>query len=240
MVGRTSSEQTDRSCFPSSSDWAEIGRNATFSEQKTHRRGETLFREGDCATHLVHIREGLVKLVIYSRQGKDVIVEICGPGSTLGETSLPDGEPYDVTAICISPAATLWESLATLCSKSARESEILRDVVRSLSARLQATRANVCNLAVERVNARIAALLVKFAENPIDPTIPLPVIPLTRQEIADTVGATVETTIRTLSSFVQEGAVERRNRGLVVMDVEYLKAFTRGDVPQPGGRYGRA
>ena len=84
-------------------------------------------------------------------------------------------------------------------------------------------------LAVDRVDARLATLLVKFAERPTGFAVPAPEIPLTRQEMADAVGATTETTIRVVGKFIRDGAVQGRNRKLVVTDLGYLKALAIGD-----------
>ena len=214
--------------FPAAFDAAETRASADFPDRRTHKRGGELFREGDRVTHLVHVQEGLVKLVKHSREGKDVIVEICGPGAVMGETSLLDGHPYDATAVVMTPAVTLWESLTSLHSRISRTPAVLHDLVRSLSTRLRESQTMLQGLAVDRVDARLATLLVKLTERPAGSAVPSPEIPLTRQEMAEAVGATTETTIRVVGKFIRDGAVQGRNRKLVVTDLRYLKNLANG------------
>jgi CRP/FNR family transcriptional regulator, cyclic AMP receptor protein len=199
------------------------------SLRETRRRGDILFMEGSPATHVVTVVEGYVKLVKHSPSGKEVIVGIGGPGEVLGEISLLDRRPYDATAVVMTRAVVLRESSERVLREMARDPAMLRSLALLLSVRLRETQATVQRLATERVENRIATLLIKFAERHGVPGDVALRVPLTRQELADMVGATVETTIRTVSRFIQEGILERRGRRLVITDLDSLKAVANGE-----------
>jgi CRP/FNR family transcriptional regulator len=81
-------------------------------------------------------------------------------------------------------------------------------------------------LAGERVERRMAHILLKLADRVgrADPEGVLLTIPLSRQDLADMAGTTLETTIRTMSRFRTEGLITTRRGGyLVITDVEKLR-----------------
>ncbi len=55
--------------------------------------GEPLFRAGDPGNGCYRIQTGLVKIVVVSQQGEERIISLLGPGATVGELSVIDGEP---------------------------------------------------------------------------------------------------------------------------------------------------
>jgi CRP/FNR family transcriptional regulator len=82
------------------------------------------------------------------------------------------------------------------------------------------------NLATERVEKRIAFLLLKLSEKAgvSDKGFKKINFPLTRQEIAEMVGTTVETCIRTMSKFQKQGMIKSSNNRILIR-VDALKNF---------------
>jgi CRP-like cAMP-binding protein len=54
----------------------------------TYRRGETIFRQGDPADHVLYIQKGAVKLSVISKAGRQAVVAMLGPGEFFGEGCL--------------------------------------------------------------------------------------------------------------------------------------------------------
>ena len=80
----------------------------------------------------------------------------------------------------------------------------------------------------ERVEGRIAMVLLKLARKlgtPVDGGVDLS-IHFTRQDIADMVGSTIETTIRVISRFKKEGIV-RDSKGKMTLDVKRLESILK-------------
>jgi CRP-like cAMP-binding protein len=85
----------------------------------------------------------------------------------------------------------------------------------------------VTSLAVDPVEARLAATLVRLAEREGAGGERLPLI--TRQSLADMTGTTVETTIRTLGRWLKRGLLAERDGQLRIADVAALRAVAEGD-----------
>ena len=100
------------------------------------------------------------------------------------------------------------------------------EIVKYFSDRLRDAHEMLKNIATERVEKRIASLLVKLSEKigidtgnykKLD-------FSLTRQEIAEMVGTTVETCIRTMSKFQKEGMVKSSGNRILIK-IDSLKKF---------------
>jgi CRP-like cAMP-binding protein len=100
-----------------------------------------------------------------------------------------------------------------------------------IGRRLRAAHDSVASLAVDPVEARLAATLLRLARREgtrSDEGVTLP-FQLTRQSLADMSGTTVETTIRILSRWLREGLLDEHGGRLVLTDWEGLSALAAGE-----------
>ena len=74
------------------------------------KRGQALFTEGDRGERVFVIERGRVLVSCVAANGKELVLNICGPGELLGEVSALDGEPHSATATAID------EVHVTLCA----------------------------------------------------------------------------------------------------------------------------
>jgi len=89
----------------------------------------------------------------------------------------------------------------------------------------------VKSLAVDSVEARLAAALLRLAERegargPRGLTLPFH---LTRQSLADMTGTTVESAIRVVSRWQKEGVVRDDGGRLILSDLDELRALAEGE-----------
>ena len=97
-------------------------------------------------------------------------------------------------------------------------------VIHDLGSRLRSSAEQIRSLAVERVEQRIARVLLKLAETggteaPEGRVIEMP---LTRQDVADMTGTTVETAIRVMSKLRRGGLIRTRRGKVVLVDIDAL------------------
>jgi CRP/FNR family transcriptional regulator len=164
--------------------------------------------------------------VKHSQAGKDIILEIISPGDVFGGVAVLDRRPFPASALAMESVEVIRISRKNLF-KVMEEHPLLRlTIVKSFSDRLRNAHETLKNIATERVEKRIASLLIKLAEKAgsedngfrkID-------FPLTRQEIAEMVGTTVETCIRSMSKFQKQGFV-KSSGGRILIRVNSLQEF---------------
>ncbi|HIQ06402.1 MAG TPA: Crp/Fnr family transcriptional regulator, partial [Anaerolineae bacterium] len=184
-----------------------------------------IYFEGDPSEMLYVMWVGQVKLLRHSDRGRDVVLEIIGPGRMFGEVAVLEGTPYDTSAQCLEDTAVVAISREDFFAILKRYPAVSLAVIGELSRRLRSTTDLVRSLAVDRVEQRIARILLKLASATGRPTEQglMIDIPLTRQDIADMTGTTVETAIRVMSRLRREKLVITQRGRVTILEPERLR-----------------
>lgn len=194
-------------------------------------RQETVWNEGDACHSLYFVVSGRVKIIKHSETGKDVIIEIYGPRDAIGATSMLVGGIYSTTAVCLTPTTLLSVPKAQILDLLATVPGMALRSLRGMARRQRMLMQKIKELAAGGVEYRIAHLLLKLAdrigEKGLDDQITIPIL-LSRQDIADLVGTTVETAIRVMSRWRKMGIVTNDKRGILIRDRETLEDLAAG------------
>lgn len=187
-------------------------------------RGDTVFVEGTRAKEMSFVALGTVKIV-KATPTRSVILRIVGAGSPVGIVAAWEGRPYPGTAVAIEPSTIVHVPEREFFALTDRHPEILRQLLQMMMNRQVQMGQRVSEM-TGSVETRVAQALLDLvasagkAEGP-GASIPLA---LTRQEIADLAGTTVETAIRIMSRWSKEGLVLTEGDGFVIPDVERLRS----------------
>jgi CRP-like cAMP-binding protein len=203
-------------------DWEKVV--DLFSERQ-YQRDDYIFLEGEAPEALYVVKSGKVKVVRHSTDGKDVVLRVCGPGQLLGTVAVFDGGGYPGTAQVIEESAALVIARDDCLTLVNRYPVFALAVISDLGVRLRSSAEQIRSLAVERVEQRIARTLLKLAESAGTDTPEGRVIemPLTRQDVADMTGTTVETAIRVMSKFRRQELIKTRRGKVVLVDIPALQ-----------------
>ncbi len=207
----------------------EIGR--LFTEER-YNRDDYIFFEGDKPEWLYIVKEGKVKLVKHSDTGKDVILQVFAPGEMFGETSLFDNKPYPASAQAMEPTVVLKLSRQDFMQFFGRHPFVATEMIMQLGRQLQEAHATIKSLAVDRVEQRIASILLKLADKlgVSENEGILLNISLTRQDLADMAGTTVETTIRVMSRFTKSKIIKSWQGKVFILKPEVLQKISAGEL----------
>ncbi|MCC6157222.1 MAG: Crp/Fnr family transcriptional regulator [Deltaproteobacteria bacterium] len=195
--------------------------------EESLKKGESVFWEGDPPHWLLILKRGKVKLFKQSPSGKETILRIVDAGETFGEIALFDGRAYPLSAKTMEAAVILKIPRLEFLAMVRRHPNVSYEIILELSRRLRESQEVIQGLAVERVERRIVNLLLKLADRigrEEGKKTRIPVI-LTRQDIADMVGSTVETTIRIISRLSKEGIIETKGKTIYIKDMERLQTL---------------
>ena len=134
-----------------------------FSEEK-YPRDDYIFFEGDVPEWLHIVMEGRVKLLKHSDTGKDIILQIYSPGDMFGEVSLFDRKPYAASAQAMEPSILLKLPRKDFFLFFGRHPFVATEMIVELGRQLREAQATIKSLAVDRVEQRIAQILLKLAD----------------------------------------------------------------------------
>jgi CRP-like cAMP-binding protein len=205
-------------------------RLAPLASLREFARGDVLWNEGDEAEFLTVIVKGRVKIVRHAEAG-DVILEIFGEGEPVGAIAVYNYIPYPASAIALEPVTLLRLPRRDYFELLDRNPEFSRAIMRELTKLVLALTRKVQDARGQRVDGRIAQLFGSLAERmgkEADGGVLIP-LKLTRQEIADLVGTTVETAIRILSRWGREQVVVTREDGFLIPSRDRLARIAEGE-----------
>lgn len=200
-------------------------RLAEVSVVRSYDKGAELFSEGDPSDFLYTIVHGRAKVVKMLPSGKEVILEIFGPGDPVGAVVAYEGKPYPATAIAIEPASCLLVRRAAFFALLERHPTLVRSFILGLTHRIVELTRRIPEVVGGRVETRFAHLFLKLSDKmgvpgPEGTFIPMA---LSRQDLADLTSTTVETCIRIMSRWGKEGLVRTEKDGFLLQDPPALE-----------------
>lgn len=188
-------------------------------------RGEVIWFSGGEVPFFGVVGVGFVKMVKSMASGQELTHEIMGPGQIFGMLGVIDGSGCPLSARAVSPCWYVKVPKREFLPVYS-ESRVLKDhVVRRLTLRLRKAHELLAQLSAGTVETRIAAILVMLAESygHLDEGgAVLLEVPLTRQDISEMAGTTVESTIRVMSRWQKAGLVCTKSGQVTLMDVDRL------------------
>jgi CRP/FNR family transcriptional regulator, cyclic AMP receptor protein len=201
------------------SEFQELGSERSF------RRGEAIFREGDDPGGVVVILSGRAKVAISGVSGRDVVLAFPGPGELIGELSATAGRPRTATVAALDNVEAITmraDQFRRFVSAHPRVASVVFEHVAALLA--EADRQRV-DFATRDVTARIANRLVELAGEAGEPEAGglRIALPLSQEELAAWTGASREAVARSLHLLRELGWVETGRREIRVLNADALR-----------------
>jgi CRP-like cAMP-binding protein len=193
------------------------------------RAGEVLFRKGSEGTTLYIIQEGVVKIVLPSRLGDEMILTIFSEGDFFGEMALLDGKPRSADAIAVEPSRLLLLNRSDFLHFLTRNESAIIAIFSALSARLRKTDDLLEDASFLNIPARFAKKLIELGETfgkRSGDTMEIS-MRLTQKDLADMVGATRESINKELRVLREKGIVSLSGNLLKINDINLLKRRIR-------------
>jgi CRP/FNR family transcriptional regulator, nitrogen oxide reductase regulator len=203
-------------------DDSEIQELAVVAVERRIVAGEVIFWEGDASDWFYIVAVGQVKVTKVSSQGKETIIAFFGPGEMFGEVAVFENKPYPASSQAVSETRLFGIRKDALLKFLASHPPVTLRIINILSSRLREAQNRLRDLAGERVEQRIARMLLMLADK-IGKT-----LPFTRQDISDMSGTTTETTIRILSQWKERGIIDSVRGKITIRDEAKLKLLAEG------------
>src|SRR5215208_6639566 len=203
-------------------------RIAAVATVREFDKASTLFSEGDGSDFLYTVLSGRVKVFKTTARGADVILEIFGPGDPVGAVAVYESRPYPASAIAIEPTTCLLIPRQAFFSLLENHPTLVRGLLVGLTHRLVELTNRLTELSGGRIEARLARFFLKLAGDIGQKRADGIFIALTlsRQEIADMIGTTIETSIRIMSRWGKQDIVRTEKDGFIVVDRGALETLS--------------
>lgn len=188
------------------------------------RRG-TLFCHQDEPASLVYVlMVGKVKLTRLKPDGREVIIRFIEPGELFGGTALVGDAVYTFSAEATEDSEALAWNSDTLLEHVRRYPSLAVNALRLMAERVEELRSRLAALATERVEQRLARMLLQLAERACPGAHEGGIVELnlSRRDLAELIGTTIYTASRILSRWDRQGLVDARRRRVRIRDPQEL------------------
>jgi CRP/FNR family transcriptional regulator, nitrogen oxide reductase regulator len=189
-------------------------------------RGEDLFRQGDPADALYIVLRGRVKLVRAAPTGASTLLDVLSVGDDLDLASIVEGKSHAATAKTLCDG-TAWRLPTAAFRRLLAEWPLLAgNLLKLMATRHREVVEDLSALAVLNVEGRLCRALSDLSRRYgilgdcrgviLD-------LGLTRQDLADLTGTTLETAIRALNRLKGQGHLTWEGRRFFIPDVRTLE-----------------
>jgi CRP-like cAMP-binding protein len=192
--------------------------------------GERLCSEGDASTTAWILRSGFVKLTKLSGAGREIVLELRGPGDILGEMGAIDGTPRSAAVIALGDIELVAIDAARLRELLLRHPPIALALIEELARRLRQASDRQLELGTVDVLGRLCRRLVQLAESHGRDRDGRVLIAggISQQELADWCGASRDSVVRALRELRNADLVESRRTQVLIHDLAALSHVTAG------------
>jgi len=201
-----------------------------MSSMSSVRSQQPLYFPDEPAQAIFFLKEGHVKISRLAEDGKEIILDVIGPGeifgeltfSGSGETSGELAQALDDTVICTMKKEDFESLLKT-------KPELNFEITKRIGLRLRRFQERISEMVFKDVRKRIAAFLVRYAEEfgKIKGGVITIKMHLSHQEIALLVGAARQTVTTTLNEFRSKGLIDFSRQGFVIKHLPELQKLSQ-------------
>jgi CRP/FNR family transcriptional regulator len=187
-----------------------------ISQDKSYKRGEAIFWEGDPGIGFYVVVGGKVKVYKTSSEGKEQILHIYGPGHPIGEVPVFSGSRFPANAMAIENSRLLFFPRKDFVDLISNQPSLALNMLAIFSARLRQFTVQVENLSLKEVPARLASYLIYLTEEQDNSEIVT--LPISKGQLASLLGTIPETLSRIFNKMTLHQLIEVQGSKITLVD----------------------
>jgi CRP-like cAMP-binding protein len=188
------------------------------ARELSFQRGQTIDIEGDAIRRVVLLTCGSVKVIQFGENGTEVILKLCGPGELVGTIALYKQRFHCSTSQALRMSTALVWDLKVFEVLSGRFPVLGFNAALILDKQLNDLQDRFREVSTERVVPRLSRQVIRLMNQVGTPVNGEVEISISREELAQMIGATPYTVSRLLSEWDRQGIVESRREAVLIHD----------------------
>jgi CRP-like cAMP-binding protein len=190
--------------------------------ERSLRRGDIVFDEGDDADDLFVIERGRIAIANRSSDGRESVVALMEAGDLFGDMAMFDDHGRSAQARALEPSVIHGIPYAAIKAELTANPALLWSVVELLVSRIRSMDNALADAVFLDVTGRTAKRLLELAGDADEFQ-----LPVTQEELAGLVGASRERVNKALASFIRLGWITQHDRRYRIEDREQLRRRAR-------------
>jgi CRP-like cAMP-binding protein len=195
---------------------------------QNYKKNETIYSEGESATHLMCLLTGKVKVYKEGVGGRSQIIRMIKPVEYFGYRAYFAKEEYVTAATAVEPSVICLVPMHAILTLVKQNSDIAMFFIRQLSIDLGIADERTVSLTQKHIRGRLAESLLFLMESyGLEEDGSTLSIYLSREDLANLSNMTTSNAIRTLSNFANERLVTIDGRKIKIIDEEKLRKISK-------------
>ncbi|HDZ41941.1 MAG TPA: Crp/Fnr family transcriptional regulator [Bacteroidetes bacterium] len=190
----------------------------------TFERQDILFKQNMPSDHLVYVISGLLKVYSGERGSRVVCIKLSGPGTFVALSSAFASNVY------VNSAAAIEKTVALMIRKESLK-EIVKgngmfavSIINLMGKEIIDVSNKLVAFTMKQLPGRVADLLRYFSEEVFKSN--KFTVSLTRQEMAELIGTTKESLIRTLNEFKNDKIIRLEGKNIEILSTDLIKVLS--------------
>ncbi len=206
-------------------DDSALDRLAERAVDRRFRKGSPIFYQGDPGTSVFVLVEGLVKVMVTSEKGDEMVLVTLESPATFGELAVIDGLERSATVEAIEPCRVLILGRDVLMDLVREDRAFAEGLLRSLGGLIRRLTDQAADFVFLDLHGRVAKLLLAFADTRGEKTEEGTVLDLhlTQGDIARMVGGSRQSVNQIIRSFENRGYLEVQRKVVILKNLELLE-----------------
>jgi CRP/FNR family transcriptional regulator, dissimilatory nitrate respiration regulator len=204
----------------------EVHQLSAIAAERSFRRGESIFLEGDEGDGFYVVLSGRVKIFKLSMEGKEQTLHLFGAGEPFGEVALFAGRRFPANAEAMEESRVLFFPRDAFAGLIRDNPSVAMNLLALLSVRLRRFTALIEDLSLKEVPGRLSAYLLYLSRQGKGGQDL--VLDVTKAQLASLLGTIPETLSRILGRMSREGLIESDGRRIRLLDLEGLESLAEG------------
>jgi len=188
--------------------------------------GQIVFSEGEPCAGLYIVDSGHVRIFKSSANGREQVLNIDGPGSSVAELPVFDGGNYPAAVAAVDEVTLLFVRKQDFQSLCLTHPQVALKVLRVVGARLRRLVGIIEELSFTTVRHRLASFLLRAAQREgkrVAEGVKV-TLPASNQELASQIGTVRELVSRNLSRLQAQGLIHIEGRSVIIPNLKALEA----------------
>lgn len=193
--------------------------------QINYLKGETIFKQGAFAPHVLFVNQGLVRVYLQTGVNKQLNISIAQKGDFMAFSSVFGENIYNYSAV------SLTDSTICMIDKDA----LMQLLIRNPEFALELTSRNyknearyleiIGNISYKQMRGKLASALLYLKRDDLKDENLFQY--LTRQDIADFASITIESAIKFLKEFEKEGVINLDGKNIEILKENELMLISK-------------
>jgi CRP/FNR family transcriptional regulator len=205
-------------------------------KERIAKRDDPIWHEGQTAKDVTFIIEGQVKVVKTKPSGKEITLGVFSDGDVIGHVAAFREIDYPGSAVALDDSRIFQIPRRDFMDTVAEHPDLMESLMQSMMERNFHLVRRIDELTAKGTDKRLALLFLKLARKLgqlatlkdgsrgvfVD-------VDLSRSDLAELAGTRIETVIRIMSAWDDEGPVRTVDDGFLIVDLEQLEDLAPGD-----------